>query len=110
VGCVNSSAVRKCPFAARSYLRTPHAWGSALEEAWKAETGEAKAPDPGDADPLYRRFVDFKAEKIEETFVYWRDQVKASHLDVALSPSLGKRVFLEFPALAPEPHVRQAVG
>jgi predicted lipoprotein with Yx(FWY)xxD motif len=23
VGCVNSSAVRKCPFAARSYLRTP---------------------------------------------------------------------------------------
>jgi hypothetical protein len=30
VGCVNSSAVRKCPFAARSYLRTPHDHGAPL--------------------------------------------------------------------------------
>ena len=119
-------------------------WGSALEEAWKAETGEAAAPPRNDADPLYRQFLDFKAKKIEETFVYWHDEVKAAHPDVvflvstttvpaltdremttrlahiadsakneyrhALRPDFSKNIFLEYPALAPEDHVRQAVG
>jgi hypothetical protein len=57
-------------------------WGTALEEAWKAETGEDAAPRPHDAGPRYRRFLDFRAKKIEETFTYWRDKVKAEHPEV----------------------------
>ena len=56
-------------------------WGSALEAAWKAETG-GPAPRPDEADPVYWRFVDFKARKIEDTFAYWRDAVRAEHPDV----------------------------
>jgi hypothetical protein len=56
-------------------------WGSALEAAWRAETG-APAPRPDEADPLYRRFLDFKARKIEDTFAYWRDAVKTEYPDV----------------------------
>jgi hypothetical protein len=55
-------------------------WGSALEEAWVAETGQPRAPTETDED--YLRFIDFKASKIEETFVYWRDEVKAEHPEV----------------------------
>lgn len=58
------------------------AWDSALEDAWKAETGEEAAPPPDDADRLYRQFLDFKAKQIEETFAYWRDEVKAGHPEV----------------------------
>jgi hypothetical protein len=99
---------------------------------------------PDDADPLYRRFLDFKAEKIEETFAYWRDEVKAAHPDVvflvstttvpaltdremptrlaqiadsakneyrhALNPNFSKGVFEKDPWLAPDAHVRQAIG
>ena len=57
-------------------------WGTALEEAWKAETGDAAAPPLDHSDPRYLRFLDFKAEKIEETFAYWRDAVKARHPEV----------------------------
>lgn len=56
-------------------------WGSALAEAWLARTG-APPPAPDDADPLYQQFLDFKAVTIEETFVYWRDRVKAEHPNV----------------------------
>ena len=56
-------------------------WGSALAAAWQAQTG-APPPSPDDADLLYQQFLDFKAEKIEETFVYWRDQIKAVHPNV----------------------------
>jgi hypothetical protein len=61
-------------------------WGSALEAAWIAETGDDAAPAPPDKgeapSPRYLEFLDFKAAKIEETFAYWRDQVKAEHPDV----------------------------
>lgn len=57
-------------------------WGSALEDAWVAETGQPAPRTIDDADPLYRQFIDFKARKIEETFVYWRDEVKARRTDV----------------------------
>jgi Hypothetical glycosyl hydrolase 6 len=56
-------------------------WGSALEDAWKAETGE-DAPTPPDTNPRYLDFIEFKARKIEETFIYWRDKVKAKHPDL----------------------------
>jgi hypothetical protein len=56
-------------------------WGSALADAWYARTGQ-QPPSPDDNDPHYQQFLDFKAEKIEETFAYWRDQVKAEHPDV----------------------------
>jgi len=126
------------------HLPARGAWGSALEDAWRAETGEEAAPRPDDGDPLYRRFIDFKAEKIEETFAYWRDGVKAAHPDIvflvstttvpaltdremttrlaqiadsakneyrhALNPNFSKKIFLDFPELAPEAHVRQAIG
>lgn len=52
-------------------------WGSALEEAWKAETGEPKAPTDGE--PGYVEFLDFKARRIEDTFVGWRDAVHAAY-------------------------------
>jgi hypothetical protein len=120
------------------------AWGSALEDAWKAETGEEAAPPQDETDSRYRQFIDFKAKKIEETFAYWRDEVKAAHPEVvflisvttvpaltdremttrlvriadspkneyrhALSPNFSKKVFETHPKLAPEGHVRQAVG
>jgi hypothetical protein len=58
-------------------------WHSALEEAWKAETGEPKAPRPpreGESPSArYLEFLDFRARKIEETFAYWRAKVKAKH-------------------------------
>jgi hypothetical protein len=53
-------------------------WCSALEQAWTAATG-LDAPPENDADPLYRQFIDFKAQQIEETFIYWRDAVKAQN-------------------------------
>jgi hypothetical protein len=53
-------------------------WWSALEQAWTAATGQ-DAPPRNDADPLYRQFIDFKAQQIEETFIYWRDTVKAQY-------------------------------
>jgi hypothetical protein len=43
VGYVNSSAVRKCPFAARSYLRTPHA----AKERQSNPSRPPKGADPG---------------------------------------------------------------
>jgi hypothetical protein len=57
-------------------------WGTALEEAWKTETGEDAAPRPHDEGRRYRRFLDFKARKIEETFAYWRHEVKAQYPEV----------------------------
>jgi hypothetical protein len=54
-------------------------WGSALADAWRQDKGE-EAPGPND--PKYLEFLDFKAEKIEETFVYWRDQIKSGHPNV----------------------------
>jgi hypothetical protein len=56
-------------------------WGSALEDAWKAETGEESAPR-AETDPLYLEFIEFKARKIEDTFEYWRGAVQAEHPDV----------------------------
>jgi hypothetical protein len=118
-------------------------WGSALEETWTAETGQS-APPPDDANPEYRKFLDFKAQKIEDTFAYWRNEVKREHPEVvfivstttipgltdremttrlarvadsskneyrlALSDNLNKCVFDQHPELAPDDHVRQAVG
>jgi hypothetical protein len=49
-------------------------WGSALEGAWAAENG---SPAPRPAEALYAAFLDFKAARIEQTFAYWRDAVRA---------------------------------
>jgi hypothetical protein len=58
-------------------------WGTALEAAWTAETGEPAPPRPtkkGEGPTSrYLDFLDFRARKIEETFAYWRDEVKARH-------------------------------
>jgi hypothetical protein len=56
-------------------------WGSALENAWREKTGQ-DAPIPPDTNPRYLEFIEFKARKIEETFSYWRDRVKAKHPEV----------------------------
>jgi hypothetical protein len=57
-------------------------WGSALEDAWRAEKGRPPPPAVDDANPDYREFIDFKARRIEDTFAYWRDEVKSEHPDV----------------------------
>jgi hypothetical protein len=60
-------------------------WGTALEAAWKAETGEDAPPLPKQGEepsPRYLEFLDFRARRIEETFSYWRDTVKARHRNV----------------------------
>jgi hypothetical protein len=60
-------------------------WGTALEAAWTAETGEDAPPLPKpdeEPSPRYLEFLDFRANKIEETFAYWRDEVKSRHRDV----------------------------
>jgi hypothetical protein len=58
-------------------------WCTALEAAWKAETGEPAPPRPStkgeQPTPRYLEFLDFRARKIEETFAYWRDKVKHRH-------------------------------
>jgi hypothetical protein len=60
-------------------------WGTALEAVWKGETGEDAPPLPKpdeEPSPRYLEFLDFRARKIEETFAYWRDEVKSRHRDV----------------------------
>jgi hypothetical protein len=57
-------------------------WGSAFAQAWTAETGLPAPPAPMKGEPpssRYLAFIDFRARKIEETFTYWRDRVKARH-------------------------------
>lgn len=61
-------------------------WHTALEAAWIADTGDDEAPPPpGKGEEPSRRyleFLDFRARRIEETFAYWRDGVKARHPNV----------------------------
>ena len=119
-------------------------WGSALEDVWRGEMGEEPPPAVDDRDPRYRVYLDFKARRIEDTFLYWRNAVQARYPHVvfivstatipaltdremttrlarisdhpkneyrlALSHALSKRVFRDHPTLAPDNHVRQAVG
>jgi hypothetical protein len=61
-------------------------WGSALEDTWRAETG-VDAPRLDEDDPEFLRFLTFKARKIEDTFAYWRDRVKARHPNVVFAVS-----------------------
>jgi hypothetical protein len=56
-------------------------WETALAHAWETQTG-APPPSIDYSNVVYRRFLDFKAEKIAETFIYWRDQVKAEHPNI----------------------------
>ncbi len=56
-------------------------WGTALEEDWRRLTGQP-APRPIPASRLYQQFLDFKAKRIEETFIRWRDEIKAAHPNV----------------------------
>jgi hypothetical protein len=52
-------------------------WGSPLEAAWMAATGEPRAPRPND--DRYLDYIDFKARRVEATFAYWRQQVRARY-------------------------------
>jgi hypothetical protein len=61
-------------------------WHSSLAAAWKAERG-VEAPPPNENDELYLEFLDFKARKIEDTFLYWRDEVKTRHPNVVFAVS-----------------------
>lgn len=72
-------------------------WRTALADAWIAETGEPAPKPPNDgeqADPRYLDFLDFRARRIEDTFTYWRDQVKAKHPDVVFVISTTQLAFL----------------
>ncbi len=57
-------------------------WGSALEVAWRDEMNEPPPPAIDDADERYRRYIDFKARRIEDTFAHWLDAVKTKHPDI----------------------------
>jgi hypothetical protein len=57
-------------------------WGSALENTWREVENGQDAPTPPDTNPRYLEFIRFKARKIEETFNFWRDKVKAKHPEV----------------------------
>jgi hypothetical protein len=61
-------------------------WDSSLEAAWKAEKG-VSAPEPDEQNDLYLEFLDFKARKIEDTFLYWRRRVQAKHPNVVFNVS-----------------------
>jgi hypothetical protein len=56
-------------------------WRTALAAAWQERTG-APPLEPDDCDPLYQQFLDFKAAQIEQTFLYWRDQLKVEFPNV----------------------------
>ena len=60
-------------------------WGSPLEEAWIAATGEPRAPRPND--DRYLDYIDFKAGRVEATFAYWRQQVRARYPHVVFAIS-----------------------
>jgi uncharacterized lipoprotein YddW (UPF0748 family) len=64
-------------------------WNTALEAAWRGETGEPAPPRPTkkgeEPTSRYLEFLDFRARKIEETFAYWRDRVKAQHPKAAMA-------------------------
>jgi hypothetical protein len=58
-------------------------WGSPLARAWSDGPGNgAKPPAPDDCNEVYQQFLDFKARQIEDTFIYWRDRVKAEYPNV----------------------------
>lgn len=57
-------------------------WCSALANAFKAETGSDPPVNADFNDRLYRKFLDFKAYKIEETFAQWESGVKNLFPDV----------------------------
>ena len=60
-------------------------WGSPLEDAWIAATGEPRAPRPND--DRYLDYIDFKAQRVEATFAYWRQQVRARYPHVVFAIS-----------------------
>ncbi|QOR70486.1 hypothetical protein IM660_18145 [Ruania alkalisoli] len=81
-------------FFDENHLPPSGSWGSALEEAWEAETGTA-APVPAGAsgalptwppatwnDASYLAYLDFRARRIEDTFQSWMDDVKADYPEV----------------------------
>jgi hypothetical protein len=68
------------------HLPPAGSWGSALEDAWREEKG-VDAPLPDEDDPDYLAFLDFRARRIEDTFVFWRDAVKARHPNVVFAVS-----------------------
>jgi hypothetical protein len=74
------------------HLPRPGCWYTALEEAWKAATGDKTAPTApkkGEQPSWgYLEFLDFRARKIEDTFTYWRDAVKARHPNVVFVVSV----------------------
>jgi hypothetical protein len=67
-------------------------WYTALEADWIASTGDRVAPPPPrkgeEPSARYLEFLEFRARRIEETFTYWRDAVKARHPKVVFVVSV----------------------
>lgn len=72
-------------------------WCSALAKAFEDATGHPAPTNTDFGNPLYRKFLDFKAYKIEETFAYWKRKVKRR---------FPKVVFVISAAGLPVPHNR----
>ncbi|MBC6477744.1 MAG: hypothetical protein GDA56_08110 [Hormoscilla sp. GM7CHS1pb] len=62
-------------------------WGTPLQEAFRQETGREAPTVIDDRDPDYRRYLQFTASQVEETFAYWRDSVHRQYPEVVFEVS-----------------------
>ncbi|SEE85156.1 alpha-amylase family protein [Ruania alba] len=51
-------------------------WGSAIQDSFESETGLSMPAGNDHHDPNWRRFIAHKARKIEDTILWWRDEMK----------------------------------
>ncbi|MCK5799270.1 MAG: hypothetical protein KAI47_18895, partial [Deltaproteobacteria bacterium] len=60
-------------------------WGTALQQSFEKTSGQTLPKNltqdqlNNELDPVYRAFLRYQAKKVEETFRYWRDTVKAAY-------------------------------
>jgi hypothetical protein len=59
-------------------------WCDACRKRFRGETGLAPPPAANPRDPVYRRFVDFKNETIERTFLRWRQALHGRNPEAVL--------------------------
>ena len=57
-------------------------WGTLIQDSYQKKTGKIAPTSKNINDPNYRNYLEFQAYKIEETFHYWREEVKKDYPNV----------------------------
>ncbi len=71
-----------------SHMPAGGCWGSHLARAFEERTGQAPPKRRRARDPLYRAFLAFQAEQVEETLSWWRDRVHEEYPGVVFVTSV----------------------